>query len=466
MAGKWHLGMTPDLLPNRRGFERSVAMADTGADNWEQKPYLPIYDKANWFEDGEALTLPEDFYSSKYFVDKLIEYISEDRKDGKPFFAYLPFQAVHFPVQAPREFSERYLGRYDEGWGRLRERRLQSAIALGLVPAGSEMITPATTDDWEALSQDEKRYASKSMAVYAGMIEAMDFHIGRLIEYLRETGAYDDTIFVFVSDNGSEGTDPFSTSAAWYMNLWMRSVGYDRDFDGLGERGSYVVIGPSFASAAASPLAYYKFFAREGGMRVPLMISGPGVSNPSRTSHALTWVTDLAPTLLEMTGIEQPHGQYRGRKVEEISGRSLVPLLDARSDRVYRPDETIGYELAGNAALFQGDYKIVKDRGPIGDDAWHLYDIVKDPGESRDLQERMPKRFAAMMGAYREYAQHNGVLPVPEGYDQRREVMYYGLRKQIGLGPALATVGAILTLCFFTWKRFAARRKDRVHAAG
>lgn len=116
MTGKWHLGHTPELLPSARGFDRTIAMADTGADNWDQRTYLPIYDRANWYADGAEHTLPDDFYSSEYFIDKTIEFIGSNAQDDQPFFAYVPFQAVHMPVQAPREFSDKYAGVYDEGW--------------------------------------------------------------------------------------------------------------------------------------------------------------------------------------------------------------------------------------------------------------------------------------------------------------------------------------------------------------
>lgn len=127
MTGKWHLGHTPELLPSARGFDRTIAMADTGADNWEQRTYLPIYEQANWYADGAAHTLPDDFYSSKYFVDKTIEFIETNAEDDQPFFAYIPFQAVHMPVQAPREFSDKYAGVYDEGWTVMREKRRLAA---------------------------------------------------------------------------------------------------------------------------------------------------------------------------------------------------------------------------------------------------------------------------------------------------------------------------------------------------
>ena len=167
MAGKWHLGHTPELLPSARGFERTVALADSGADNWQQKPYLPIYDQANWFADGQRYELPEDFYSSKFLVDKTIEFIDSNADSSAPFFAYVPFQAVHIPVQAPQEFIDRYMGVYDQGWEALRQQRHEKAMALGLVPQDTPMIPMATTESWQGLDADTKRYQAKRMAVYA-----------------------------------------------------------------------------------------------------------------------------------------------------------------------------------------------------------------------------------------------------------------------------------------------------------
>ena len=140
MTGKWHLGHTPELLPSARGFDRTIAMADTGADNWEQRTYLPIYDQANWYADGSAHMLPDDFYSSKYFIDKTIEFIASNAEDDEPFFAYIPFQAVHMPVQAPREFSDKYAGVYDEGWTVMREKRRLAAEEAGVIPKGTEAV--------------------------------------------------------------------------------------------------------------------------------------------------------------------------------------------------------------------------------------------------------------------------------------------------------------------------------------
>ncbi len=459
MSGKWHLGKTPELLPSRRGFERTIAMADTGADNWEKKPYLPMYKKANWFGDGEEIDLPEDFYSSKFLVDKMIEFIESNREGGKPFFSYLPFQAVHMPVQAPQEYTDKYMGKYDEGWASLRERRLESAKALGVVPANTKLAPVSSTADWESLTDEEKKYKSKEMAVYAGMIDAMDHHLGRLLQYLKDTDQYDNTVFIFTSDNGPEGTEVLTGARALYLRLWFATHGYNMDYETLGTRGSFVDIGPSFGNAAAAPLAYYKFFAHEGGMRVPMIIAGSMVAQTGSLSNAFTYVTDLAPTILEIANVEPPAGSYEGRQVENISGKSLLPLLTGQADRVHEPDETIGYELAGNAALFKGNYKIVIDRGPVGDGEWHLFNFVNDPGEATDLKEEMPELFAEMMEEYRTYMRDYRVLPVPDGYDQRKEVFRYVLRNNPDPLLLAIVAGLGLLIVFLAWRGIRAIRR-------
>lgn len=455
LTGKWHLGKTPDLLPSRRGFERTVTMADTGADNWEKKPYLPLYKKANWFADGKEIDLPDDFYSSEYYIDKAIEFIDSNIKDGKPFFSYIPFQAVHIPVQAPQEFTDKYMGNYDEGWGKLRDSRFEKAKAKKLVPPGTEMVKMSTTVDWDSLSESEKRYESKKMAVYAGMVDAMGHHIGRLITHLKEIGQYENTVFVFTSDNGAEASDAFDGPAwqAQYLKLWQKVKGYNRDYETLGTRGSYINMGPSFASAAASPLAEYKFWSGEGGMRVPMIISGKGIAEKGKITNAFAYVTEIPATIIELAGVTPPKGEYQGRRVEPAIGKSLLPLTNGEADRIYSDDETVGYELGGNAALFQGDYKIVKNRGPVGDNQWHLFNIVTDPGETKDLKEKMPEKFNAMMDAYRKYEADNNVLPVPDNYDQHKQVRKYSIRTQLRAQMPYYIVGILILAGLFIIKR-------------
>ena len=422
MTGKWHLGHTPELLPSARGFERTIAMADTGADNWQQRPYLPIYDQANWYADGERHTLPDDFYSSEYFVDKTIEFIDENAADGEPFFAYLPFQAVHMPVQAPREFSDKYAGVYDEGWTVMRENRRKAAEAAGVVPEGSGAVVTPGTLQWESLSAEQQRHHARRMEVYAGMVDAMDMHIGRLMDHLKEIGEFENTLFVFTSDNGAEGSNLINVDGTSMLGNWFDVVGYNADYETLGERGSFNAIGPNNATIAASPLAYYKFYASEGGLRVPLVISGPGISKSNEMTDEFVFVTDLTPTILGLAGIENHGGNFNGNAIEEIVGKDFSDFLSGEAESIHPSSTSIGYELGGNRALFKGEYKIVFNRSARADKTWHLFNIKTDPGETSDLAEEEPERFAEMLKDYEEYASSNNVLPMPEGYSQRAEV--------------------------------------------
>jgi arylsulfatase A-like enzyme len=448
MAGKWHLGKTPDLLPFRRGFERTVTMADTGADNWEQKPYIPIYEKANWFADGEEYTLPKDFYSSRFLVDKTIEFIASNASDGQPFFAYLPFQAVHIPVQAPQEFTDKYMGVYDAGWEALREQRRARAQELGIIPPGIAMADASTTNDWGAYTIDEQRYHAKRMAVYAGMIDAMDHNIGRLVTFLKDTDQYENTVFIFTSDNGSEASG-VDYPRALPVRISLALQDYTTDYDTLGLKGSFNTIGPSFASAAASPLADYKFYAGEGGMRVPLIIAGQSIPQRPQLLNALTYVTDISATILDIADVEPPNNRYGGRPVEPMTGRSLLPLIHGEVDRVYSQTDVIGYELAGNAALFQGDYKIILNAAPVGDNKWHLYNIATDPGETNDLSKRMPKRLQEMLDHYQQYVRENGVLPLPANYNPALQGVFNGLLERLRSQILLALIAVLILVPFF-----------------
>ena len=428
MTGKWHLGHTPQLLPSARGFDRTIAMADTGADNWEQRTYLPIYDRANWYADGEEHTLPDDFYSSKYFIDKTIEFIDSNAEDEQPFFAYIPFQAVHMPVQAPREFSDKYAGVYDQGWTVMRERRRVAAEAAGVIPPGAEAVVTPGTLIWDSLTAEQQRHHARRMEVYAGMVEAMDMHIGRLMDYLESIGEYEDTIFIFTSDNGAEGSGLISPTGTSILDEWFNDVGYNADYETLGERGSFNAIGPSNASIAASPLAYYKFHASEGGLRVPLVISGPGINYQGTMTDEFVFVTDLTPTILELVGVNNHNGNWDGKEVEPIIGSGFSRFLAGNSVQIHDASEAIGYELGGNSALFKGDYKIVINPTSQNESAWHLFNIKSDPGETKDLATGQADLLAEMLSDYEAYVEANNVLPMPEGYNRVGTIFRDGFR--------------------------------------
>lgn len=417
IAGKWNVGSEPYNLPPQRGFERSIIQGDTGSDNWDpQQRYLPHSATVQWFEDGKPATMPQQFYSSTYFVDRAIGYLRQDANDRRPFFAYVGFQANHVPLQAPQAFVDKYKGRYKDGWDVLREERRKQAAKLGLIPPDTPMVRMNSTKDWNALSAQERAYQERLMEVYAGMADAMDHEVGRLVQYLKDSDQYDDTVFVFLSDNGPEGSDYADAQ------LWLTTQ-YTQEKDRLGGPGAYAIMGPSWASAAAAPFSSYKFYSGEGGLRSPLIIAGARGAKAGSVVQALTHVTDITPTLLALAGVPPPQGQYKGQNVEPIAGTSLVPLLTAQATTVRGAEQPLGYELSGNRALFLGDYKLVSNMPPVGDGAWHLFNIKTDPGETLDLKDKEAERFAAMQKDYEAFAQSHGVLPMPAGYTPTRAVL-------------------------------------------
>jgi len=412
MSGKWHMGEEANEMPQNHGFDRSFALAASGADNWEDKSYIPYYADAPWFENGVEASLPEDFYSSKFIVNKMVSYL-EETDSSKPFLAYLPFQAIHIPVQAPPEFIAKYKGRFDEGWHVLRAKRHKRAQDLGLVPKGAPLAPmPDDARRWESLDDKTRELYAARMEVNAGMLDAMDHHIGRFVKYLKDLGQYENTIFIVTSDNGPE---PNRGDHDRRLGLWMKLNGYNIDLDKIGEKGSWGFIGTEWALAAASPGSLYKFYATEGGIRAPLIMAGPGIE-PSRI-HSPAMVTDVTPTLMDMLGVSPAVQGYI-----PMTGRSLLPVLNGEIQSVYSDDDIRAIEVSGNAALYKGDYKILRSILPVGDGKWRLFNLAEDPGETKDLSTEQPQKLQNMLANYADYAAEIGVLDMPEGYDSTKQI--------------------------------------------
>ncbi len=458
MSGKWHLGHGDGDLPNHHGFDRSLALDASGADNWAAKAYMPYYKDAPWFEDGAPAKLPDAFYSSELLVDRLIQYIDESDSSA-PYFGYLAFQAVHIPVQAPKEFSDRYAGQFDAGWEATRRARWDRAVASGIVPAGAPFAAlPDDSRTWLSLTaQDRAKYA-RAMEVYSGMIEAMDHHIGRLMQHISARGELNNTIFVITSDNGPEPSDPVHEP---WMDIWMALNGYNWNLDGMGEAGSLGFIGPEWASAVSAPGSFYKFYASSGGLRVPMVIAGPGV--PAGQRHAgLSFVTDVTPTLLDLAGA----GAATPEGARPLTGRSLLPMLSGEVDRAYGPGDAIGVEVSGNSALFRDTWKIVRNMPPVGDGKWRLYDHVKDPAEVNDLSEAMPDVFKSMLAGYDAYAAGSGVLALPDGYQVERQVRRNAIARQLSFhAGALVAIGTVFVAMVGLLAFWLLRRRKRKHPA-
>ncbi|MCB1689055.1 MAG: arylsulfatase [Halioglobus sp.] len=456
VAGKWHVGIEDENLPPARGFDRSVIQADSGSDNFEMRPYLPMYPEARWFRNGERmLALPEGFYSSTFFVDETIDFLESTRSEGKPFFAYVAFQANHLPIQAPAQFIDAYRGRFTEGWAKIREARVQKIRASGLLDSAATLAPGPTQAQWDALTPQEQYFEARRMQAYAGMATAMDYEIGRLVRYLRESGQYENTVFVVFSDNGATAAEPYDNA---YGRRWLES-NYHRDVETLGEKGSWVAAGSHWGRVSNTPLDGTKFSAGEGGVRVPLIVSGLPAIAAGTVNREFAYITDLAPTLLEIAGMALPVVVDGG---QTMTGRSLLPALTGGSAPVYSSGEAIGYEFSGNSALYRGPYKLVRNQPPDGDRQWRLYNISEDPGETLDLREQLPDLYQDMLQDYEDYARDNGVLPMPENYSLAQQVMintivFFYLPKYL---PYLG-IFLMLAVAVYYYRRFTRHRQKR-----
>lgn len=402
VTGKWGIGEIGANLPNKFGFDKSYIMDATGGGNYDAKPYLPGSHSVEWFENGAPITLPEDFYSSRTLVDKMIEYVDAGDAD-RPFFGYLALQAAHMPIQAPAEFIDRYNGVFDRGWDVMREERLRRAIELGLVPPTTKLKpVPDVHRAWNDLAPKEKALATREMQVNAGMMEAADYHIGRLLDHLQAKGKLDNTIVMVLSDNGAEsGQSRLSGPANLVLDAVKMIEGFDTSYENLGQRRSVTAVGPEWASVLSSPFDLYKFYGSEGGLRVPFVVAGPGIA-ASGVEHAPVHVADLVPTMLEAAGVQHDPAQFYGR--------SVLPMLSGKSDTTYGDNESFAIEVSGNAALYRGKWKITRNTPPLGDSQWRLYDLSVDPGETTDLSGANPQLFEEMLAEYQAYATKVGVL--------------------------------------------------------
>ncbi|OBK18946.1 arylsulfatase [Mycobacterium asiaticum] len=417
MSGKWHLGATIATSPWARGFERSFALLPAGGSHYGGSAgagFSPV--PTQYTEDDRFVTVGDDFYSSDSYTDTLLRYLRErPTEDDRPFFAYLPFQAPHWPLQAPDESVAKYRGRYDAGPDALRAERLAALQRLGLCPPDVE-AHPVVADgapEWTDMSDDERARSARSMEVYAGMVDRMDWNVGRVVDYLTETGELDNTVVIFLSDNGAEGAIVEAMPLRGAQIAAQIEQYCDNSLDNLGRPSSYIWYGPRWAQAATAPSRLHKAFTTEGGIRVVGFIRWPDFERQREIGTAFTTVMDIAPTVLELAGVAHPGTSYGGHEVEPMRGRSLVPYLSSVAGDVHDSDTGTGWELFGRRAIRRGDWKALYLPPPYGPGEWQLYDLSGDPGEIHDQSAARPEILAELLALWDRYVEDNGVLLEP-----------------------------------------------------
>jgi len=429
MVGKWHLGKEPDHIPAARGFERDFALLDGAGSYWDMSNFTAASPRSTFTEDGRYLKkLPKDYYATKTYTDKVISFIEEGRKDGKPFFAYVAHQAPHDPYHLPREWRNRHVGEYDKGWDAVRKERLQRQIEMGLVPKDTQLAERMWfIPDATLLAPAARAIMGKKMELYAGMVENMDYHCGRLIDYLKKVGEYDNTIFIVFGDNGAEGADLFKMIAGTpgTRNFLFASMQWSQTHpNAWGDPHTYVGYGPMWAQVSMTPLSQYKGLMCEGGIRNGLIVSGPIVKRPAGSiNRGLMHVADLMPTLLEVAGASYPK-TVNGQEPPPMLGKSWAKMLRGEEESPRSGQDYLAWEIFGNHAVRQGDWKLVWQYKPYGTEQWELFNLAADPGERHNLAAEQPEKAKALLALWDDYVRANKVV-LPS------RVIWEGMAKQL-----------------------------------
>jgi len=406
MTGKWHLGFDQqECWPLQRGFDRYFGCIE-GATRF----FFPVHPRGMFLGNDPveepASTTDRDFYTTDAFTDHAIRFLSEHAggaRKSDPFFLYLAYTAPHWPLQAFEEDIAKYRGRYKIGWEELRRRRYQRQIESGLIDPAWPLSPPTEgIPDWDSLDETQQDEMDLKMAVYAAMVDRVDQNVGKLVAHLKDSGAYDDTLILFLSDNGAcqEGG--------------MLGRGNFREIEKRNQETSNSY-GEAWANAGSTPFRLYKHFLHEGGSATPFFMHWPSRIVPNESWHdSPAQLIDLLPTLIDLADAEYPT-EMRGQAIPPLEGISLRPALDGeRLDR----EQPIFLEHENNASIRSGDWKLV-GRGVAAHDGverekWELYHLGDDRTEMNDLAGAMPDKVRELADLWDGWAQRVGVYPKGE----------------------------------------------------
>lgn len=412
MVGKWHLGLTPEQGPDKRGFERSFTLLEGGGVHYKPKPGSTAkIEQITYRENGQPVELPEDFYSTDFYTDKLLAYLKEGEGSGKPFFAYAAYTSPHWPLQAPDAYQDKYQGRYDGGYDAVRLARIERMKKSDLLPADFQSAAPLPATPqlpaWDGLNEAQKRVEARKMEIYAAMVDNLDHNIGRLLDYLRQSGQLDNTLVVFMSDNGASGER--------HEIFFPAPPGTDNRLENLGKRGSQIDYGLRWAEVSAAPLRLFKGTTAEGGISVPAIIRLPANLHRQGLERAVARVDDLAPTFLALAGLPDPGDSYKGQPKHPITGRSMLPMLEGQG----RAEPVMAGELFGSRYYREGNLKLLglvpwtRPGQPLPPLRWQLFDLSQDRAEQHDLAASQPQTLERLQRAWQDYARQVGVVAPP-----------------------------------------------------
>lgn len=391
MTGKWHVGTPPDKWPRQRGFDRFYGSEAGGF------YYRPKGDRKVISDDTVLYTStnppPADWYSTDAWTDNAVKFVGEAVAAKKPFFLYLAHNAPHFPLQAPPEDIAKFRGKYKIGWDKLREQRHAKQIQLGIMDKAWPLSPRADeVKAWEKLTPEEQDRFDNIMAIYAACVEHMDRSVGRFVAALKERGVFDNTLLLFLSDNGG--------------NAESGPKGRLEGPGAFGAVDSMVYCGQSWATLENTPLRRYKHFNHEGGISTPLIAHWPArIKDAGQLRTQPGHLVDLMATCVDVSGAKYPT-EFKGKAVQPMEGRSLVPAFDNKP--IQR--DALYWEHEGNAAIRVGDMKLVRlgRNGP-----WELYDLKADRTELHNLADAKPDLAKQLAAKWEAWAERANVKPYP-----------------------------------------------------
>jgi len=404
-TGKWHLGHEENHGPHARGFDETFTLLAGGASHYADAAPLRPGSAAVYRRNGKLVeSLPHDFYSSRHYTDLLLEWMERDKNNERPFFAYLAYTAPHDPLHAPPAYIEKYRGRYDRGWEVLRQERFDRLQESGLIPAHHQLPPwPSVVKRWDSLSGLEQANKARDMEVYAAMVDFMDEQIGRVYRWLEANGELDNTLIVFLSDNGANGFP----SRLYPGHDDEYHARFDNSLENRGASGSFIVMGAGWATASTAAYRLLKGFSTEGGIRTPAIVRLPGGSSGGEIHDAFVHVRDLMPTFLELANAQHPARE--DSELATLAGNSLMPLFEGRVGSMYE-NEGIGYELHGTRAYIKAGWKALQMPLPLGSGKWELYNLATDPAETKNLADKEPDKLAELVAEHMAYEKDQGVI--------------------------------------------------------
>lgn len=409
LTGKWHLGTTAPHRPIDRGFAEYYGLQSGCSSFFNPAKRDPVFyngGKYRFFAHNEKqiTRFPKDFYATDAFTDHAIATIDRLAQGDRPFFVHLCYTAPHFPLHALPEDIRRYRGKYSAGYDALRKARFERQQRIGLfarTPRLSEVdrktgsfrydydVTP-----WEKLDAATRKREEERMEVYAAMVDRMDQGIGRVLAALKKNQVADNTIVLFLSDNGG--------CASWPPPA--REAGFVRYNHGIpvGDPRGYEFVGKAWGWAQNAPFRRHKVWTYEGGIATPMIVRWPGVTAPGSITHQVGHIVDFLPTLLELAGGDYPR-KRNGQAILPVEGKSLTPIFRGKQ-RV--PHASLSWALMGNRAIRQGDWKAVWG---ASDKRWELYNLKEDRSETVNLASKYPRQLTALAEDWRRWSRTVGL---------------------------------------------------------